>query len=261
VNRFARTVTELADDDYDPRQRISTIKGAVIDHLRTTDERVKVAVTDHFNHSYVPDLILSWPDEPEPRYVYLRTSFRSSDLLRDIDLLARERPILMPLAPIDGVDDDAVSALESASHDRRTLVTDPYGLEAFGEETVTQPVVSLLSHAILQGGRGLFPSGRARQISGAVGAGFAGAQHADYDATSAALSHPHRRRPATRRPTRSTPKHPQRRRTYALTWHKSGYRSTRRADRVEPSEEPPRTSPCPIPTAPAKCRNVGFRVW
>jgi hypothetical protein len=188
MSHFAEAIAHLVSNE-DPRQRISVIKGAVIDNLRATDNRMKVEVTDHFNHSYVPDLILSWPGTSETRHVFLRTSFRAGDLMQDLDFLATERPILMPLAPIEQDDSasDSISTLEERSREQRTLITDPYGLETFDEESESAPVVSLLSHAILQGGRGVISSNRARQISEDVGAGFVGAREADYQTTSIAV--------------------------------------------------------------------------
>jgi hypothetical protein len=186
MSHFADAINYLAPDD-DPRQRISAIKNVVIENLRATDERIHVEVTDHFNHSYVPDLVLSWPGTTESRHVFLRTSFRAWDLMQDLDLLSAERPILMPLAPIERADPVTYEGLEEKSREQRTLITDPYGLEAFDQETDATPVVSLLSHAILQGGRGVFSSNRAHRISEEVGAGFVGAREADYEATSIAV--------------------------------------------------------------------------
>lgn len=185
MSDFAEAITYLSADD--PSGRISAIKQLVVDHLRTTDSRIDISVTDHFNHSWVPDFVLRWPDSSEEREVYLRTSFRSWDLLEDLDALRDERSILMPLAPISHTEEDADRELENKSKERRTLIADPYSLEAFDREQAHVPVVSLLSHAMLQGGRGLLSSDRALSISEAVGAGFSAAQVADYDATNVAV--------------------------------------------------------------------------
>lgn len=186
MSDFAEAINYFAADE-DPRRRIAAIKTAVIDNLRATDGRLQVEVTDHFNHSYVPDLVLSWPGASETRRLFLRTSFRAWDLMQDLDLLAADRPILMPLAPIQKDDPVVDEALQTRSSSQRTLITDPYGLEAFDDETEASPVVSLLSHAILQGGRGLINSRRAREVSEEIGAGFRGAQAADYDSTNIAV--------------------------------------------------------------------------
>jgi hypothetical protein len=186
MSAFAEAIRYLTADE-DPARRITAIKTAVIENLQATDERVRIEVTNHFNHSYVPDLILSWSSSSEERRLFLRTSFRAWDLMEDLTLLADERPILMPLAPIEQDDRVADEALQTRSRSQRTLITNPYGLEALDDETNAAPVVSLLSHAILQGGRGLITSHRAREVSEEVSAGFQGAQSADYESTSIAV--------------------------------------------------------------------------
>ena len=186
MSDFAETINYLTADE-NPARRITAIKTAVVENLRATDERVKVDVTDHFNHSFVPDLVLSWPGTTESRRLFLRTSFRAWDLMQDLDMLAADRPILMPLAPIPESNPELDAALQTRSSSLRTLITDPSGLQAFDRETETAPVVSLLSHAILQGGRGLIDSRRAREVSGEVDAGFRGARTADYETTSIAV--------------------------------------------------------------------------
>jgi hypothetical protein len=183
---FAEAINHLTADE-DPARRIAEIKTAVIDNLRATDERVRIEATDHFNHSWVPDLVLTWPGSREERQLFLRTSFRASDLMQDLTYLVDERPIIMPLARIEQDDPVADQALQRLSQAQRTLITDPYGLEELDDQTESTPVVSLLSHAILQGGRGLITSRRAREVGEDVGAGFAAARAADYERTSIAV--------------------------------------------------------------------------
>lgn len=186
MSQFGDAITGLVGES--PSERIGAIKAAVVDNLRAADNRMKIETTDHFNHSFVPDLVLSWPGQSENRRVFLRASYRIWDLLRDADLLAVDQPIIMPLVPMREQEDDGVSALHERTKESRILVTNPYGLEAFAEGRDAAPVVALLTHAILQGGRGVITTRRAREISGQVAAGFSGARNAAYEATSAALA-------------------------------------------------------------------------
>ncbi len=186
MSQFGDTITGLVGES--PSDRISAIKAAVVENLRAADSRMKIETTDHFNHSFVPDLVLSWPGQTENRRVFLRTSYRVWDLLRDVDLLAGDKPILMPLVPMRERDDEGASALHERTKESRVLVTNPYGLEAFTDRRDTAPIVALFTHAILQGGRGVITTSRASEISGQVAAGFSGARNASYQATSAALT-------------------------------------------------------------------------
>lgn len=181
---FADVVQSLNVND--PRANISAIKGAVKEQFHATDSRVQVAVTDHFNHSFVPDLVLSWPGTKDTRRVFLRTAFREDELRRDIDLLGAERPILMSL---DRLPDkaDTGEVLQTRAKETNSLVADPYGLEALDEEAAHKPVVTLLSHAVLQGGRGVMSSSSAHASGKSVDAGFDAARAGDPTATSAAV--------------------------------------------------------------------------
>jgi hypothetical protein len=184
MTSFAEVVQSL--DINDPRANISAIKGAIKEQFHNTDSRVQVALTDHFNHSFVPDLVLSWPGTEDTRRVFLRTAFREDEIARDIDLLGAERPILMSL---DRLPDkaDTGEALQIRAKMTNSLVADPYGLEALDDEAAHKPVVTLLSHAVLQGGRGVMSSSSAQASGRRVDAGFDAARAGDPMATSAAV--------------------------------------------------------------------------
>ena len=79
------------------------------------------------------------------------------------------------------------SILRSRAKETNSLVADPYGLEALDETAADKPVVTLLSHAVLQGGRGLMSSSSARASGNSVDAGFDAARAGDPTATSAAV--------------------------------------------------------------------------
>ncbi|TDW91126.1 hypothetical protein [Kribbella sp. VKM Ac-2566] len=181
---FAEVVRSLDADD--PRGNITAIKDAVKEQLQATDNRVHVDVTDHFNHSFVPDLVLSWPGTKGTRQVFLRTAFHEADIRRDIDTLGAERPILLSLARLPDRD-ESNAILSRRAKETNSLVADPYGLEVLDETAATKPVVTLLSHAVLQGGRGLMSSNSARASGDSVDAGFDGARAGDPTTTSAAV--------------------------------------------------------------------------
>lgn len=184
MTSFLETVRSL--DLNDPRANITAIKGAVKEKLQDTDSRVQVSLTDHFNHSFVPDLVLSWPGSKDSRRVFLRTTFREDEIARDLDLLGEERPILMSL---DRLPDRAKTgeAVQTRAKVTNSLVADPYGLEALDREATSKPVVTLLSHAVLQGGRGVMSASTAQASGKTVDAGFEAARAGDPTGTSAAV--------------------------------------------------------------------------
>lgn len=181
---FAEVVSSLNDED--PRANITAIKGAVKEQFESTDSRVHVDLTDHFNHTFVPDLVLSWPGTADTRRVFLRTAFREDDLTRDINVLGSDRPILMSLDRMPDRDETG-EELRSRAKATNSLVADPYSLEALDEASASKPVVTLLSHAVLQGGRGVMSSSSARASGHSVDAGFDAARAGEPTATSAAV--------------------------------------------------------------------------
>lgn len=192
MTEFAASLANL--NPSDPRANIASIKNAVASQIRSNDARVTIKTTDHFNHSFVPDLVLRWPNDTEERKVFFRTSFLSSDLVQDLATLAADHPIIMSLdhvptqsgAVVDAAP-EITEALTEASAESRTLITDPYGLEALQGEAQQRPVVGLLSRAVLQGGRGLIGEARARAAGESVGVGFEAAQTHDVPRTEAAV--------------------------------------------------------------------------
>jgi hypothetical protein len=193
VTAFASALANLDPDS--PRANIASIKSAVIAQLRANDPRVLVHTTDHFNHTFVPDLVLRWANEKDERKVFLRASFESSELLQDLSELGQDHPIIMSLVHVPNQNGEVVDearpevseALAEASRRSRVLVTDPYGLSALQTETEIAPVVGILSRAVLQGGRGLVGEVTARQAGQRVGAGFGAAQQHNVEITEQAV--------------------------------------------------------------------------
>jgi hypothetical protein len=187
MTAFLEALRDATSDN--PAANISFIKRLMVEQLRSADATVTVEVTDHFNHSFVPDMLLRWPGVPEKRQVFLRTGFDLPDLMADVELLAKEKPILVPLSGVQGSRGEAelpdVLGVRSAEHS--TLITDPEGLQAFGDVRRERPVISLFSHALLQGGRGVLSSEQAQEVSEVVGEGFDGAQRANFEATDSAV--------------------------------------------------------------------------
>lgn len=193
MTAFASALANL--DPENPRANIASIKNAVASQIRANDPRVSVHTTDHFNHSFVPDLVLRWANEKDERKVFLRASFESAELVQDLATLGADHPIIMSLDHVptqtgEVVDDDRPEVSEQlaeASRNSRVLVTDPYGLSALQSETQNAPVVGILSRAVLQGGRGLVGENAARQAGQRVGAGFGAAQQHNVEVTEQAV--------------------------------------------------------------------------
>ncbi|MFE5501335.1 hypothetical protein ACFQ73_02135 [Amycolatopsis japonica] len=150
---------------------IEGIKGAVISEIERLDPGVDIVDTDYFNHSYAPDLVLSWPGGRQEREVYLRYNLRSTQAGRDVDLLGGSAPVFFSLDSRH--DDDAVAEdlrgdLEDESG---ALVTNAPAIDGFtsAEQTrdtgsVSEPLLNLFRRNVVRGGRGLLISGTAQRL-------------------------------------------------------------------------------------------------
>lgn len=178
----------LAIDESD--EAIRRVKGAVAGEFSHLDRRVKVAPTDYFNHSWFPDLVLQWPHQgvSAQRYVYLRFPLSREETTDDIAMVSRSHPILFELAnpeadAPEGVEDRAQEQLLALSREEDTLVTNADALQVFTQARGEAPVVSLLSGAILQGGRGLVEEEEATRVAYNIVSGFEGARRTEREAT------------------------------------------------------------------------------
>ncbi|KFU75301.1 hypothetical protein SAMN04489729_6981 [Amycolatopsis lurida] len=156
---------------------IAGIKGAVISEIERLDPGVGITDTEYFNHSYAPDLVLTWPGTKQEREVYLRYNLRSARAARDVDLLGGSAPVFFSL---DSRHDDAAVAddleddLEAESD---TLVTNAPAIDGFTSRpatadisSVSDPLLSLFRRNVVRGGRGLLISGTAQRLQDTPGA-------------------------------------------------------------------------------------------
>ncbi|TDV41692.1 hypothetical protein [Actinophytocola oryzae] len=157
---------------------VEGIKGAVISKIESLDPSAAITNTDYFNHSYAPDLVLSWTGNRQEREVYLRYNLRSAQAGRDVDLLGRTAPVFFSL---DSRHDDASVAAEfrgELENESGSLVTNAPAIDGFtsGQDTadtgsVSEPLLSLFRRNIVRGGRGLLISGTAQRLQDTPAAG------------------------------------------------------------------------------------------
>ncbi|TJZ50313.1 hypothetical protein FCH28_23810 [Streptomyces piniterrae] len=170
----------------DPRDAVDRIKGVVAEELAQTDSRAVVKKTDFFNHSFAPDLVLSWPGEDE-RLVFLKSDTRPDVLRDDVSAIRKHHPIVFAL---DEVDNGLLNSTDPESQlpEDDTLIADTRGMEVLIRSRLHDPVVGLASSAVLQGGRGFLTEAEAETMASSVSSGFSGAQRLDVQTTEAAVT-------------------------------------------------------------------------
>ncbi|MGA5652652.1 hypothetical protein [Streptomyces seoulensis] len=175
-----------AFDVLDPREAVNRIKNVVARELAQTDTRATVTKTDFFNHSFAPDLVLSWPNERE-RFVFLKSDTRPAVLRDDVAAIRKHDPIVFALDPVDE-DPLVTNDYQSPALGDDTLLADTRGMEVLIESRFSEPIVGLASSAVLQGGRGLLTEREAEAMASSVAAGFSGAKQLDVGATAASVA-------------------------------------------------------------------------
>jgi hypothetical protein len=176
VHYGARIAQALAIER--PQDSVESIKSTVIAELQALDPRMRLKTTEYFNHSYVPDLVASWPSDPasSERYIYLRLNSEAERLLEDIELVQENHPIIFGLDETRRASDNGPERLEQTSRDTNTLITDAWGVERFIPDPSSR-FLRLVATAVAQGGRGILDRPAAANASNSLAQGFEGALH------------------------------------------------------------------------------------
>jgi len=174
--------------EYDSSERrIASLKTTVSNFFRASDPTARIRHTEYFNHSFAPDLVVSWPQENRERLVFLRTNSDPRWLAEDLKVIAPSHPILLTLGSTTAVhDDSATSQLVAAAKEARALITDPDAIEEISAPTA--PIASVLANAVMRGGLGIVDGESARSATRSAVAGFSGASNLEPEPIRAALS-------------------------------------------------------------------------
>ncbi len=173
-----REAVAAGSSETSPRDTITRVKAAVIRQLQRLDGRARIRSTDYFNHSFAPDLVLSWSTGPQrERFVYVRLTDEASQLLDDVNDVAAQRPIIFDVAASAGLPtQQAAGDLRERATASETLITTAGAIDSLVSQKSEEPVVGLLSSAVAQGGKGLLVRTDADRLGASVRSGFAGAR-------------------------------------------------------------------------------------
>ncbi|MDE8670896.1 hypothetical protein PY310_20200 [Pseudarthrobacter sp. H3Y2-7] len=170
-----------------PQDSINAVKIAVIKELEALDSSVSIHDTSYFNHTFAPDLVLSWREKAE-RPVYLRFTDNLDELKDGMSKIDVLNPMFFGLtSPLPGSDEAYVS-LEKTAQDNHALVTDAEGIDTLIERRQSNAGVNLLSQALTRGGKGLLARPQVEEVTRAISDGFTGALETRSDATRLAVA-------------------------------------------------------------------------
>lgn len=168
------------------KESISRVHDLVGQQLTRLDSAAEIRRTDYFNHSFIPDFVLSWEDSRiAERHVFLRTDQSTSGLLGDLELLGASSPIFLGLTTF--TDGDGADPLQNDdSSDDGSMVTDPDALYRLSTERTTN-FSSVLPNALVRGGRGLLTGEVSAQLTGQTDSLLQGSTNTDKTAVSSSI--------------------------------------------------------------------------
>lgn len=181
-----QAILDAADKiDYD--DSIRSIKQIAVRTLAEADRDATLFVTEHFNHSYLPDFVMRWDGRPD-RFVFLRATSYAQEIEDDVKNLGDRHPMFIQLSQFHSPDEtssgDAIARLNQSASESRALVATIPAIEHFDDLPQTG---RMLSSFVMRGGRGVVADGAARAIAQKVDSGFIGAMIADREATADAI--------------------------------------------------------------------------
>ena len=159
---------ESADSQTDPDAYIDQVKRAVIGSIEDLDSSVRIKDTGYFNHSAVPDFVLTWADRGKTeRPLYVRRSFDELEAGHDVERLAATAPIFLSVGPSEATDREVTERRLGIdpTRDRQVLVTDSATVDRFtGEADGSSPLSGAVAGQILPAGRGLIDASKAESV-------------------------------------------------------------------------------------------------
>lgn len=164
-------------------ESISAVKGTIKNALRRMDPLARIEDTSYFNHSFVPDFVLTWKDDPNrARDVFLRLDTSAAFLTGDLNHLARDKPLLLGLTAIgEGSEPESTASLIGRAGESTALVIEPEAVDRFADGVPRANFGQVLPPAILKGGRGWVNEPAAEALTTAASDFFGGARTHDAD--------------------------------------------------------------------------------
>ncbi|MBS1695777.1 MAG: hypothetical protein JST91_26570 [Actinobacteria bacterium] len=172
-----------AADGSESGEAVSRIKKLAAQTLYEADGDMKLLSTEHFNHSYLPDFVMRWPNRPQ-RFVFLRASAYADEIRDDVVRLADRRPIFVQLSEFLPNNNEplqqSIDNLSQSAGERRSLVT---SMPTIGLLDDSPRTGKMLSSFVMRGGKGVITDSEAQSLALRVESGFDGAMNSDHEAT------------------------------------------------------------------------------
>lgn len=149
---------------------ISGVKDAVSREISTLSPDVSINYTNYYNHTYMPDIMLTWGrgTKEVSRPLFIRNALRASSTVRDVTSLESTAPVVLGLKRQDE-NEELAPVRDRARQSERVLITDVRSLSQVHDVAVrgsggspapegkqVGPLMRIVQGNLLQSGRGLF---------------------------------------------------------------------------------------------------------
>ncbi|MFJ2937450.1 hypothetical protein ACIO8G_32365 [Streptomyces sp. NPDC087219] len=168
-----------------PEAAIRDVKHAVARELQSLDPKTEIKATDYFNHTFIPDFVLTWGSggQRPSRDVYLRFSVDAPLIQRDLKSLHEESPAFIAIAGGNSTRESESAAREYDD----CLLSSTSTLESISRENSRTPVTQMLKASLLQGGRGYLVGDSAAEVHRAVSSADAALSRLDESEVAASV--------------------------------------------------------------------------
>ncbi|WP_418061997.1 hypothetical protein [Pimelobacter simplex] len=159
MSTFAEQISAALDTN-DARAAGDRVHRVVADEISSLDPGVTTEVTGYFNHSYVPDLMISWGSGKSTveRPVFLRHSLRSSRASGDLESFDRNDLTAFYLSLAQSEPEEDTQVLRERASVRRTSRVLVTTVPALDDLTPTSsdpdPVLGLVRSSIVRSAKG-----------------------------------------------------------------------------------------------------------
>ncbi len=159
MSTFSEEIS-AALDTTDAQEAGHRVHQVVAKEMRSLDPTATTEVTDYFNHSYVPDLVVQWGvgRKAVERPIFLRHSLRSSRASGDLENFDRQDLTAFYLSLAQDEPEEEIQRVRARANERResrVLVTTVPALNDLAPITITpDPVLGLVRSSIVRSAKG-----------------------------------------------------------------------------------------------------------
>lgn len=171
--------------DPSPRESMHRVKSMVASELEALDRTATVKTTDYFNHTFAPDIVMGWRDQPS-REVFLRLDREAEDLVAGAHLIGRGGSLLLALGPEGSAAPASSEVFEELPPE--TMISSPDAIDVFIERRERAATGPMLANAVAQGGKGVVYAPQARVLAESLESGLAAAALANVERTDVAVT-------------------------------------------------------------------------